>query len=319
MGKATGVKTWQLWRALRDPQLEHPMYQQFLHASQRNKALKFTDIIPIPKVFLNTSLWGFISGFALVIFMCAGGWILVLPALATIPFIPLTGTIYGLFTAIRIAGYMTRERQKNRYNLIAITPHGLAGVTWAVASAVFHRSKNVSQLRDMVMGLYIVLYMVFVLLLMVAIMNTIFLDRLPITPNDWLLTIERYEFMRNTLLLGIAISALFIDFVQSIITGVLIGMMLPTYTKNATNARAVTLGLYLMIQFGIYAFVALGAIFVLPELMPYVYWQNDVLLAVLQLLLLITTREALLFFLWHKLADRFITETNELNYVIAGK
>ncbi|MEQ8673039.1 MAG: hypothetical protein RLP44_30295 [Aggregatilineales bacterium] len=307
------MKTWKLWKVLQNPYFEHPIYQRFITTSQLHNALTITDFLPIPKVFLSSSLWGFVSGFALILFLCAGGWIVVLPALVAIPLIPTTGTLYGLFMAIRISGYVAREHQRGRFELSAVTPIGQTGVSWAICSAVYHRSKTISQLRDMVRGLYLVMYMVIGLLLMIAILNLFLLEGVPITPQDWFNVIDENDLIQTTLISGIIVTAFFVDFVQSIVTGSIVGMLTPTFTRNIVNARGIALGLFLMIQSLLYAGIALLCLIVLPIIATGFYWQNVLLLSALQLLTLYIIREITIQWLWWSLAKQLEADVRELN------
>lgn len=307
------MKTWQLWKVLQNPFFEHPIYQRFITSSQLHNALTITDFFPIPKIFLSSSLWGFVSGFALVLFLCAGGWIVVVLALVIIPLIPTTGSLYGLFMAIRISGYIAREHEQRRYELNAVTPIGQTGVSWAICSAVYHRGKSISQLRDMVRGLYLVMYMVVGLLLMIALLNLFLLDGVPLTPEQWFSVIDRNDLIQNTLISGILVTAFFVDFVQSIITGSIIGMLTPTFTRNAINARGIALGLFLMIQFLLYAGVGILCLIILPVIAQSFYWQNAVLLSALQLATLYIAREITIQLLWWWLAYQLESDTRELN------
>lgn len=306
--------TWRLWQLLQIPFSNHPVYKRFRHHS--HNTLHLSDMIPLPKYLRRRLPWGFLAGFALVIFLVAGGWVLLLGLIVMIPVIPLTGTLYGLGMAVQVAGVIAREHEQGRYTLLAVTPLGVSGLNWSVCSAVYHRNRTIGQLRDTVRGLYMVMFVVVGLFLFVSVLTELLIT--DAIPNPIILAeaLNASPFAQNSMLLGVFIAALYVDFIQSIVVGTICGMLTPLFARNATNARGGALGLYLMTQFVFYAAVGVVCLVVVPAGLTLLNMTNLLVLSFIQLTIFVVSRELLIMGLWKRLSDEIGADIAELDEFI---
>lgn len=101
--------TWRLWRWLRQPPDESPIYARAISQSGP----------PMP--------W--IMGCAEVI-----GFILI------VPMVLLMGPVYGIAWAVGISGNIAAATSSGQYDLLALTPGGPLAVSWALARATLDRN-----------------------------------------------------------------------------------------------------------------------------------------------------------------------------------
>lgn len=124
-----------LWRALRHPSTEHPLF--------RRTVLRRLDAIPC-------LAWG-------VALIAAP--VLLLPALLLI------GMTYGLIWAMMIAGLIARERTNGLFELLAVSPLGAFGTSWLICTACVHRGQAFDRIHNfglwfarIIFALYIVAF-----------------------------------------------------------------------------------------------------------------------------------------------------------------
>ncbi|MBC7871522.1 MAG: hypothetical protein H7Y09_11840, partial [Chitinophagaceae bacterium] len=112
-----------LWRALRQPPLEHPLYQRLVMGR--------LDAVPF-------IAWGL----ALI-----AAPIILLPALLLI------GTTYGLIWTMNISQAIVQEKSSGNYDLVNLTPCGEFGQNWIISAACMHRNQTYTRIHSL--GLWV--------------------------------------------------------------------------------------------------------------------------------------------------------------------
>jgi hypothetical protein len=110
------MMTWRLWRRLKRPPADNPIYQRALAEAGA----------PIP--------W----------YMgCAefGAFLLIVPVFL------MTSFAYSLAWAVGISGAIVRRHSTGVYPLLAITPYGPLETQWALAAAIIYRNNTFNQIN----------------------------------------------------------------------------------------------------------------------------------------------------------------------------
>ena len=136
----------------------------------------------------------------------------------------------------------------------------------------------------------------------------IILDVLTVLVNNT--TPQSFTRLSFTLPLLSLFIALYLDIVQSIITGCIIGMLAAAYTRERLAARSLAAGLFLAAQLIFNAFVVFVVFGLLPRL------PNAVVASISFLLIFFITRETMIFFLWRLLARRLGIPASELSRAV---
>lgn len=111
---------------------------------------------------------------------------------------------------------------------------------------------------------------------------------------------------------GAVIGFIYIDHVHSIVLGCLVGILVPSYVNRRIEAQLATLGLYLTLQVSAYALAWIIGLVILPT----IYDETasglaQISLALMQLFIFYSTREAMITILWNKVVERLNITPNE--------
>lgn len=245
-----------------------------------------------------------------------GGWLLVmafilllypsvLPTLCIFLFMTLVlfgGTLSGWAAATRIAKTIFREQEKARYDLLLLTPPGVLGVHWAIVTRNLRDDRLLRWLRWLPSGFFI--FVGFLLFgLLIGIITTSFLWLL----NDSVLGFSAlFQVSAGLLVLGI----LYADYLQSVVMGVLIGILLPTYAKTQAenSAYALASACFFSVQalyYLIFGFVGLWLTVqvIVPALVQGRQFIAVIVLAI-SLAVMFASREIVVRWLWRQAEQR---------------
>lgn len=283
------------------------MFKRFMLSLKHRDTIRIGDFIIAPNVFNRppTVPWGIMLFLVSVVLICSGGWLFLIPFALLIPLLFLSiGTLYGGNIAVHISTSVSRARSKGHLEILSTTPTGIAGSIWATTSAIYHSRQSLKQLKETAQAFYTI----------ASILITIY-----ITVNFIAGIFTGIEFMRmvrtvtNTIPTLLFIGALYIDLLQSIILGCLIGMLVPTYTRNQLDSSAVSFLLFFTIQILYYTAFILIAFWLLPQIID---WHSNALRALVQFVFFFIVREFLISYLWHLLAVRMSSDTHELGAIV---
>lgn len=212
-------RSWILSRSLLKP-AEHPVHNQMVRQG---------GVTSLP-------IWG---GLVLGLLSCCGLSMLMVNVRAsfnalffTFLFTISTGVAVGW--AVSIAAALVRERERNTYDVLCVTPDGPERVDWAICTGRLHRDDTLHWMVDS--------RMLFVILLFTAIVMLLF---------STALGSRRFDPYGFTVVLVTVISVgitTYLDLVQSLVLCGLVGMWVPRYARTGLDARLWAAGGFLLLQ-----------------------------------------------------------------------
>lgn len=186
-------KTFQLWQGLLNPPESSPIFQRVLDAP-----------LPIPPITVRGTqilrpLLKVLDPLARIVAA------VIAPVL-----LPILSNLTGFLFAYYCAAFISRERERGTYDLLALTPAGEWDTTWTICLASVHRFRLLGQIN---------------FVRVMAVLGMILLA--------FPLTVPNSEWVIGLVIVGIALQ---LDAMQSVIVGCLCGMLGQTYPASAANA-----------------------------------------------------------------------------------
>jgi hypothetical protein len=206
--------------------------------------------------------------------------------------------ITGLAMTINHAIHHVHEAKI--YDLLCLTPPGRFGATWAISTgSIYRRSapEAVYFAIRLIAGLFIAV-MLLCLVIVVLIMLLGGFER-------WseLFYQPALEFSN---LLALAL-VFYLGSIQAAASGILVGMLVPTYIADSTLSDLLTIGVFLCIQGAIYLLIAILAVLIFPTLLRMLAlngWLIYMLQPFLCLLAFALLHERINLALWHLVSER---------------
>lgn len=166
--------------------------------------------------------------------------------LLVIPMFLFMGFANGIGWTVGIAGAIAQHRASGSHDLIAITPGGPLATSWALATGVMHRSGTFFHLNDRTtwVGRFVVMGLLW----------------FPIVISP--ATVAGQSILPALLYAAAGTAVIYLDHIQSLVLCALVGMVVPTYTHERTNAQLTAFAALLSIQLGSY----IAGIFLLRSL-----------------------------------------------------
>ncbi len=334
--------SWRLWQALKNPPEDHPLY---LHTLASNKHVvsvptrrvasgeQPSDVFPFgeqsfgqprrvvvvqPSNSSRNTVYKVLAVLGLGWFCCcSGGVFFALPGLILLM---AAGTLYGLYTAVRISGNIAQEHDQGRDELLSLTPSGALGFSWAAVTGFLFRNTTFARLRKwmpiacIALSLLSLSFLLFVQISVTVNTPTYQGVNSSATPFDG--NSQQFIFL---LYVVAAAAAFFIDFYQSVIAGVLVAVITPTYGRNRFETQALTLGGFLGVQIVTYLSTLLIGLVLLPVIFQAFNldgWFGDVLLMALRLGVFVVIREAFIVWLWQFVQQRLNIGVGEFELLV---
>ena len=309
--------TLKLWRALSRSIAPHPSYTRLIY-SRNFRRIEAQNIVLLKRRSTNSIpiglvATGLIISIATIMILGPGSSSgIVFSTLCFTPFLALLAlaTFCGASYAINVSTALSREREQGRFDLAQITPLGPEGVAWSVGSAAYHSSAFLGQLRDLARGVYIIVSAGLVLVIGASLLMwapVLFTGGRALSIN---------EFVDQLALAGpffIITTAVYGDLLQSILTGYVIGMIAPILLAERIQSQSAALGLFLGIQFSLYAIAAIAGFLLLPEIVG----GSAVVVNAIRLIIFIGIRETALIIMWRLLAQSLDVDPKALE-ITAG-
>jgi hypothetical protein len=246
----------------------------------------------------------------LLLFVCSGIVFprqittVVLAAFLIVPVLLLiftfNGLIYGLIWGIKISSAIARTYEASIFDVLSLSPAGALGATWAMGTGCLYRNRAFGDLNfpeTWTIRLFVVIFASMALGTISGVRRA----------NELVLPVLIYAL--------VLIAAFYIDDIQSIVLGSLVGMITPLYTRNRVDARLWTMGLYLLMQAMTYLSVLLVGFVFLPMLSARIAitgLHGDVVLPLLGFTVFYGIREVGIAVLWNHLARRLNADPREL-------
>ena len=267
--------TLSLWRGLKNPPANHPLYQRIMAAPPQAMS------------------W-----------YSACAFLMVAPLLL-VPAMVFMSMFYSLRWAVVTSGTIAKERELGRFDLIAMSPAGAFGTTWAITSAFIHRNHSLEQIQSRSSWIF---RLVFATVFLASVGN--FVESLvPFGTRGALLAIIPLVYLFTLA------AALYVDHLHSVAAGVLVGMLMPTYTQNRLDAGAGAFLMFLVVEIIIYTFT----VFLGFSLLPTIFISLEVpsaaialVLPFLRLGIFYLIGEGVIYGLWRILVDRLNVSASEV-------
>ncbi|MGB1288715.1 MAG: hypothetical protein ACPG7F_19430, partial [Aggregatilineales bacterium] len=177
------IITLRLWRALRKPARNHPLFHYVL--SQ--------DSISAPAPTSSFFMWLFLATSLGFCWMVIFDWIPLLILLGLI----FANTLSSINWSVNISRTIVDEKSQNRFDLLAAMPVGAPGVTWAIGTGYLHRQASFRWIPFLVRMMSLVLLLTFISATLFSMI--ILLDN----------TMPELTFIANTEVLATAIAGIF--------------------------------------------------------------------------------------------------------------
>ncbi len=298
------MTTWRLWRALRHPPFNHPLFWRTVMTKETEASTRHW---PVGRVALG----------ALLLFICSGAVFprqLTTIALIAFMIVPglmvsftFNGLIYGLIWGVKISSTIARSYESSTFDLLALSPPGGLGAAWAMSTGCLYRNRMAGDLafpETWTIRLFVVIFASMALATMSGAQY----------PGELVVPVLVYSLA--------LIAAFYIDDMQSIIVGSLMGMLIPIYARNRVDARLWTAGIYLLVQVTTYVSSLLTLFVIIPALYQRLGvngWHTQVSMPLVGIAVFYGIREIIIFVLWHNLTTRLNASPTELNLVTDGR
>jgi hypothetical protein len=284
------LMTWKLWRMLKNPPRNHPL---FIRMSKAQAA-------PLPR-HIN------IAAMSILVVMICFVTAVIPPLLSVALFLPMlfvvfNGSVYGLVWAARVSRTIVHEHEQRTFEILSIVPDGAFGSSWAICAGCIHRSASFDKLRLFSLEEFALAWVVSLIL----------------SAGKWQLYINTFQ--ENALLFPIFVLLIYslllvltfyFNNIHSVIIGVLVGIGMPIYVRSRLDAQVWAVGIYLLIQIVTYLLTwILGGVF-LPMVLP-TGIASEVLSAFLSLGIFLVIRETVIALLWRGLVFQLNSDTNEI-------
>jgi hypothetical protein len=281
MGAATSMTTWRLWRALKYPPVSHPVFRRVTSAYHE----EMYGLNAIQNFMLQAQVW-----FWPMLFL--------LDTRALI-FMVFSGTIYGAIWTLRISGTVAMQRADGMDELLGLSPSGRIGMNWAICTGCLHRHAVFEQVNSQ--EAWSTRLILFVPLIISA--NVWFGQLLP---NSGIVTV---------IWLGAFIALLYLDHVQSIIIGCLLGVLIPQRATSRFDAQLFALIGFIILQLLTYLTTIIIA-FILPVLYNSLHIAGiytELTLPIFSVLVFFGLREGIMVWVWHQLIHELNAVPTELD------
>lgn len=293
------MMTWKLWRVLIIPPVGDPIFRHASHYypspghwRQLLDYVAFIIVIALLVAYLRASFLSLSTGLN--------------PLILFVGLVLLGGTIYGVDWALAVSDTVAAARTNHTLDLLCITPRGAIGAIWSLGLSQLHRASSFRKRYDGHRKVFFSLGTVLLLL-------TFALGGMVLTATN---AEARPLLDLTALLVGVLSSfaflvATYLDFIQSIIVGVLVGMIVPSFSRQRSDAQLLGLSGFLTIQFSTYFVTYLVCFLMLPVMGRALGIESitlELILLLPRLIVFFLIREALIVLLWRWLVVHFNEE-----------
>jgi len=252
--------TWLLWHYLCHP-AAHPLFERTLKFNRTTSSIA----------------WAALLAGAL---LCCGISSLVDSSITVLLLIMIVAfsTAYVVTWAMSISDLIIREHERRTYDLLCMSPAGALGVNWAICTGILHRND--------VLGWLGVLRKLMAALLLIVLFSIL------LTTASRQSLPDLSQLFRLSLDIVMLAAASYVDHVQSVVLGSLVGMLVPVYNRTRLDAAVLAGRIFLALQI----FTLLAALVILPG-----SYQGESSPLLLTLLVCYLTREIFIVVLWRAL------------------
>jgi hypothetical protein len=153
------------------------------------------------------------------------------------------GLFAGGNAAAGISTAIGREQEKGRFDLVSLSPPGMFGAAWALATRFLRTNRRALRLMKLIRAFHLICFLgAMSILAMNAMLN--------ISTGDVesLADLGIVEMLIVVLLVG----TLHLDVIQAVLMGALFGILAPTYQARRVDSSMTAVGMFLAVQLLIY-------------------------------------------------------------------
>jgi hypothetical protein len=300
------MTSFRFWLALMTPFVSHPLYMRrgvWQPPPPPDKSNRWGRLVHFYNANEVRIIWGAIALLLLAVILIGFNNIIIVLVIISIGIIgigfpllfALSGTLYGILSALTISGAIINERLQGRYLILGVTPSGFLGAAWALCSLSIQNSKLLRQLRAILGSIYGVA----LLTALIYFGNSEYGDI--------------YNLL-SILVVAFSIMAFFVvDFFQSACVGGLLGIIAPHYSETRANTQNSVISNFLALQFAVYLLAGFICLFVIPSLFALIRYPITPFYGYICVVVLYVVREMLIIALWHGLAITIDDDVVQLN------
>jgi hypothetical protein len=292
--------SWQLWKALQRPPINHPLFKQTVGIERISKRLMLFAEGLAPATLgtgalLCVAMW-------LLPYMTILAQLFLVWGIAPLAFIMLNGTLFGGIWAATIGKTISAEYTRKRYELLCLSPAGTLLTNWAVCTACLHRNQLfhfIYSQRNTIM------YQIIIPASALLVLGFTLSAPPPRGP----------VFIANIVGYACVIVVFIGDYIYSMVLCSISGMLSPSLARNSLNAPLWAMGIFLIFQSSSYVLILVIDLVVLPviygSLQIYGLYA-DISLAALRLFVFFAIREMVVAYLWRLIQRRLNIDEPEL-------
>lgn len=258
------MKTFRLWRHILYPARHSPSFRKARAWEGSHKG--------------RGGWWALASVLLVLAVMATGSIVTVvigvmaMAVLLPVVFLLMSGTLLGGYNAWQTSALVSEYRQKGWHNTLATTPDGWLGSVWTTMLGVLHRAERITQAYKVVR--YVVVFG-----LVTMGMSTFMVGISVRSMADSVRHGASEELIIAVLPLLLMFIILYLDFIQGVILGGMVGILVGNVTLDPIDARLRAVGIFGIIQVMSYGLSWLGA--VVMQVMIGVWVDDGLLVAVI--------------------------------------
>lgn len=268
--------TTQLWHALNNPPMMHPLFQRIFYEREQHMWER-----------VHMGIWGIVIILVLLMIMVVPYVFFIILVGGPIAYALFNTLTYCTLWAMDIAGTIVRENSLKTYDLECVMPIGTLGIDWIICTGRMHYKNALTRSLNETYGVLQLLLFVVIFILMGIVMTL---------PNN-----EDAELIRLLTIVLAIMGFLFVNHIQSIMSCICIGVIAARQTSSVGDARFRAMIYFLGLQIGWYLGVFLLAIGIIPMLVEALQLHHLIFglsLPVLTLILIVGSREIMTRWLW---------------------
>ena len=212
------------------------------------------------------------------------------------PLILFMSTVAGAIGAATSSFTMSRERESGRFDLLSTTPAGTFGVSWLVGLGAIHRRKLYQRLNMELTWIF----RVSVILLGFSMVQFAVVGSPANTEAQFVLGLILFD-------LFLVLLAFYVDHVQALTLGVLVGMLIPTFISDRFSTQIAAVVYYLFWRSITLVIGAAVVLFLLPLLFDsvWMFWWSRLLYSLIRFSWFVAVNEIITIVLWQGVQRRF--------------
>jgi hypothetical protein len=281
--------SWQLWLALHRPPVFHPLYQRVL--KERHDSVW-------------RHAWWFVAAGAILLLFAFPALLLPLVLISPVLGALFAATLNGINWTAHIASTIAYQRRHNLFDIIAVSPEGPFNICWILATARLHYQDSLD--KALTEAHFIIQF--------IGLGGLMLVIGLLIAPTSE----QRLQALVGFLILMTLMAAIYIDYAQTVVTSVLIGILAGHATRSAIDSRLWAMVGFITLQVTLYL-IGFVLIFVISPLVRTALGLDSIVISMISPALLLLffagLREVIVRVLWNAVQHQLNAEPQALEHL----